>query len=731
MSEGMEWSQLAALTTPPSKQSPAPVPGMSAGGGLLSSFRNGVGIRALSRDDVGIKFCGGVIGRGHKMCVVRSCGITKHKSEKAFLGGSDRAAVRCYIDAAGGNATAVFLEPSIPSERFGNALDRYLTVTRSTTEWELLFSQLELGGLDGGADNEAQFEKLEKNLREDNLEMARTPMKKRPKLDVRSPAVEVGYEATLAQIAEGFDPGDPDFAGSLNREWSNIKENVDRFKEMFDGIKLMVGELSDGMKDELELVDVQIASLSHRLGPRPPATGMMSAFKAIEDILKQLEGFRVISDGMDRFMRGDDRSQRVTDFRQAIYDEMIKKLTPVFQLYYTLSSHQSHPGDLLRTELDSIKVELQAIKTSGPGLAAAGPVPAPAAGVQWGMLNAPSFPPMASGAGAGNNVSGDVAALNSKITAMATRIGAIEQQLSSNAVNIGGYDFRSRVDTKSWLSLHAKDRGAYVFFMDAHAMLGLAYQELASTSDIVSFESGTAKAGYVSTEEAIVVTGFKLALPSFFGKESQANVATKDSRVLPAIKTASDWDTGDGFTGARVGYENALRAAGRDQTIAVQAYLPGVGGIVAQKCIDASVRFLEALGTWITKEYGELIGRGGSATECWRLISHCVRAVFDDLHEARAPGRGPFLPGDRAAGVVWGFLQAHRKMQEYLKKGFSASSTLSHVLNIHLRDHAVTSKKFEEFKLRMLEAVSTATAAASSAQSRADSAWAKCKNIKN
>lgn len=70
--------------------------------------------------------------------------------------------------------------------------------------------------MDGGAENREQFDKLEKNLTQDNLELGRTPTKKRPKLEIRSPAVEVDYEATMAQIAENFDANDPDFAGSLN-----------------------------------------------------------------------------------------------------------------------------------------------------------------------------------------------------------------------------------------------------------------------------------------------------------------------------------------------------------------------------------------------------------------------------------------------------------------------------------------------------------------------------------
>jgi hypothetical protein len=53
-------------------------------------------------------------------------------------------------------------------------------------------------------------------------------------------------------------------------------------------------------------------------------------------------------------------------------------------------------------------------------------------------------------------------------------------------------------------------------------------------------------------------------------------------------------------------------------------------------------------------------------------------------------------------------LQAQRKMQQFTVRGFSASPVLSHILNIHLRDHAVMQADFEECKDKLAIALKSA-----------------------
>jgi hypothetical protein len=92
----------------------------------------------------------------------------------------------------------------------------------------------------------------------------------------------------------------------------------------------------------------------------------------------------------------------------------------------------------------------------------------------------------------------------------------------------------------------------------------------------------------------------------------------------------------------------------------------------------------------MSRQYKSLVARGGAKEACWRLICHCVQAIFGDLHKARIAGRGPFLGSDRASGIMWGSLQAHRLMQEYvITSDFAAHPKYSHILNIHLQDNAL------------------------------------------
>jgi len=73
------------------------------------------------------------------------------------------------------------------------------------------------------------------------------------------------------------------------------------------------------------------------------------------------------------------------------------------------------------------------------------------------------------------------------------------------------------------------------------------------------------------------------------------------------------------------------------------------------------------------------------------------------MHEARLPGRGPHALGDQYGSVFWGALQTHRVIQELSSEGFEAHPRLSHILNIHLRDNAVSKSAMDRLLAEMTE----------------------------
>lgn len=104
-------------------------------------------------------------------------------------------------------------------------------------------------------------------------------------------------------------------------------------------------------------------------------------------------------------------------------------------------------------------------------------------------------------------------------------------------------NFASRAAAKAWLKIEAPADMAYVFFLDPHSFMNVGYSGVGDSVGQLGLQAAAAKAGFTSSEEALVVSSYKFELPTFFGKEM------KDSRKLPVVPTANAWDSKDGFTG--------------------------------------------------------------------------------------------------------------------------------------------------------------------------------------
>jgi hypothetical protein len=64
-----------------------------------------------------------------------------------------------------------------------------------------------------------------------------------------------------------------------------------------------------------------------------------------------------------------------------------------------------------------------------------------------------------------------------------------------------------------------------------------------SSAEQLVFQAAAAKAGFSSSEEALVVSSYKFELPTSFGKKM------KYYQKLPVCPIADAWDSRDGFTG--------------------------------------------------------------------------------------------------------------------------------------------------------------------------------------
>ena len=77
------------------------------------------------------------------------------------------------------------------------------------------------------------------------------------------------------------------------------------------------------------------------------------------------------------------------------------------------------------------------------------------------------------------------------------------------------------------------------------------------------------------TAEATLVSGFKVDLLSFFGKDTVSNLALKDTRVMPEIQEPDAWDSGNGYTGTRRVFKSGIKRVTNNKLLMVQSILKG------------------------------------------------------------------------------------------------------------------------------------------------------------
>ena len=126
----------------------------------------------------------------------------------------------------------------------------------------------------------------------------------------------------------------------------------------------------------------------------------------------------------------------------------------------------------------------------------------------------------------------------------------MQDQLGGDQINISGQTFRSRADFRAWWQLNVVEDNLFVCFADPHALPNMASPTGADNGENMSFLSDAKKAGFRNKDGALAALSFGLTLPSVFGKET-GKIGTRDARVLPGLKKASDWDDGSQYMGQK------------------------------------------------------------------------------------------------------------------------------------------------------------------------------------
>jgi hypothetical protein len=180
------------------------------------------------------------------------------------------------------DTVAVFVKLCIPVLRLGTRWARYLVENQSVNAWETLFLHLVLTFQLEAGDAEVEMIITQCDI---EMKMGMTPLKKRTKLTVSSPALEAGFEATLMPLNLDLGP-DSLFVSNVHLGWKPLVSNLDMLAMLVFGAKDLVQQLLSVAEVEIKNLGYLNARLQAELGTHPEDWGMESAFEKLACCIK-------------------------------------------------------------------------------------------------------------------------------------------------------------------------------------------------------------------------------------------------------------------------------------------------------------------------------------------------------------------------------------------------------------------------------------------------------------
>jgi len=98
----------------------------------------------------------------------------------------------------------------------------------------------------------------------------------------------------------------------------------------------------------------------------------------------------------------------------------------------------------------------------------------------------------------------------------------------------------------------------------------------------------------------------------------------------------------EGSVGSLVRAQASHQGLGRDTLEnTIRSNLHGEAKDVASAMWADTKTFLNNLATWISEHYSQLFEQAGvkDGPEVWKLVCHCIRAIFKLMHEGRLTSR--------------------------------------------------------------------------------------------
>jgi len=500
---------------------------------------------------------------------------------------------------------------------------------------------------------------------------------------------------------------------------------LDTLRDLQQGTREALKNLSWATKDEFAKQELEVARLDTLVGERRDNFGTMPLFEVAEllsDDSEALESIKQAIKTLEDYVskRGKDWEEKfklecrasaggltspLLTWETQFMNKLQNELQPLLKLYMVLSSNQTDPGNVLESRLQNMDAEIsnvkQRIREQSPGTRRGKPnvsfVQADSSTTAnipglWGNTRMETQTTGVGSGASGSDTANIIQRLESRLKLLEADRKKMKERLDGGQVDVARTTFNTHKEVKMWLLTNAAAHRMFIHFVNFHALVNVGSAEHATNALVMKFEADAIKAGHRGEEEALVSAIFKIEVPVIFGSDSQNYFGTRDSRVLPGMKTFEEWDSGDGYTGLRYVLAQTAKNAKERLTESANLNLTGNGLLVALDMIATSYQFVIAFLNWLSQEFQDLVGRGGDKDTTWKLLCQSIQKIFTTLHSARQAGRGRMDPGDKPSLMMWGSLQAHRRMQVFIAHQFNGDPDLFYILNKHLQDNVALKK---------------------------------------
>ena len=257
---------------------------------------------------------------------------------------------------------------------------------------------------------------------------------------------------------------------------------------------------------------------------------------------------------------------------------------------------------------------------------------------------------------------------STEIARLTAMVEDVKQLVNGGGFKTQSQDFKSYQDVVVFCKKSLPASLCYQCFPDIGTMLSNGNSGFANRSDIEQRELHGSKVGR-TTPQSDVVASFQSQDPEIFGNN------------YSNLKTFNDWDGGDGVEGVyntiSIGMEDWMSSLSTSIDHTFEMHPAALS--VCKELLSLTVDFFRKMSSMMSILYRELMvttfGSDNPSKEskaiCWKIVLTLVRVIFRELRKVRVGSEHAYnFPHRANALYLWGILQAHRVMAEFVKTNF-------------------------------------------------------------